>query len=200
MNILSVLRENFEAVEPIFERDILEMGYSIVDIDETLKENIFEKVNVDITGFDFGNVYTLVEYSELFDTYFKCECVTLDVIELFFTGRRNKFGYRCGFSALNLIGLSNQVCASREVESVLVNEDIVIGLCNCEIKVKPIRNNYNSDMVLYYMFANAIDSYKNYFDCNLAFVKKLVIEEFKLDCNILYNYLTNKEVFYEIFK
>lgn len=200
MNILGVLKSKFKVVEPIFERDILALGYSLDDINDTLEENVFEKVDVNIQGFDFGNVYTLVEYDNLLDNYFKCSDFNLSAIELFFTGFNNSLGYRFGFSALNLIGLSNQVCCSIDIKSKLVTVDIVINLGNCIINISPLFDNYDSSLVLYYMFAEAIDNFSNYFDCSLQLVKSLILNEFKLDYSTLERYVKNKGVFYEIFK
>lgn len=163
MNILNILKERFDVVTPIFERDVLALGYSIDDINETLEENVFERVKPGVQGFDFGNIYVLPQYSQLFDSYSKI-IDELRLIKDYFIGKNFEFGYFSGIAILNVLGLCNQMFLSQEIFSSRVMNDIRLTVDNVDIVIKPLNEAYNRENVFNLMFSDALNRYKEYFD------------------------------------
>ena len=122
MNIINELREKFDIVEPIFDYELYNLGYTDEDIFDTLKENEFEELSgVDIIP---NRIFYLVGYSELFNLYSKLS--NLDaVVFKYFIGKDYEYGCLVGFSALNILNLSNQVSFSYTVLSNRVDNIIV---------------------------------------------------------------------------
>lgn len=163
MNILGVLKSKFKVVEPIFERDILALGYSLDDINDTLEENVFEKVAVNIQGFDFGNVYVLPQYSELFDLYAR-SIDKFELIRIYFLGDNFEKGYYSGVFILNVLGLCNQMFLSQTLFSRVVVTPLRITVYNTDIVINPLSDKYCKEDAFNIMFSEALNKYSNCFD------------------------------------
>lgn len=190
-NVLEIIKKNFTSYRAIFERDLIKLGLSKLDIESALQENVFEEVKYDF-NFDFGKVYTLVEYINELEKYYKRSKLALEDLEYFFTGKNFEFGYYSGFQSLNKIRLSNQVCLDSEVSSTLVNSEIKFDTYNGTIVVKPVK-----DSNLYIMYAEAINNYFDYFDISKQELNKL-FRDLGLDESILSS-MINKGVLSSVF-
>lgn len=127
MNILRVLEEKFNTLEPIFDYEIYELGYTDLDINDTLKENVFEEIDID-KSFNINNkAYTLVKYSELFDLYTRVEGNSEQIIIKYYIGNNNEYGYYSYLTLYNKLGLSTQVPNIVYIDSIRVDNNLNIG-------------------------------------------------------------------------
>lgn len=127
MNILETLEKKFNTVEPIFDYEIYELGYTDSDIADTLKENVFEEINID-ESFDIkSKAYTLVQYSELFNLYTKVQGNSEQIIIKYYIGNNNEYGYYSYLTLYNKLGLSTQVPNIMYIDSIRVDKSINIG-------------------------------------------------------------------------
>lgn len=156
MNIINQLKEKFNTTEPIFDYEIYDLGYSDIDISDTLENNVFEEIlGVSLIP---CRIFTLVEYVEFFDDYLKVNKDSEEVIYKYFLGKDFEYGCLDGFCSLNKLGLSNQVCFSMVVKSLRVKEKAIFN----NITLLPSENKYNDFMLE--MFIVAFKEYKDYFD------------------------------------
>ena len=127
MNILETLEEKFNTVEPIFDYEIYELGYTDSDIADTLKENVFEEINIDESFGIKSKAYTLVQYSELFNLYTKVQGNSEQIIIKYYIGNNNEYGYYSYLTLYNKLGLSTQVPNIMYIDSIRVDKSINIG-------------------------------------------------------------------------
>lgn len=127
MNILETLEKKFNTVEPIFDYEIYELGYTDSDIADTLKENVFEEVNIDESFGIKSKAYTLVQYSELFNLYTKVQGNSEQIIIKYYIGNNNEYGYYSYLTLYNKLGLSTQVPNIMYIDSIRVDKSINIG-------------------------------------------------------------------------
>lgn len=127
MNILETLEKKFNTVEPIFDYEIYELGYTDSDIKDTLKENVFEEINIDESFGIKSKAYTLVQYSELFDLYTKVQGNSEQIIIKYYIGNNNEYGYYSYLTLYNKLGLSTQVPNITYIDSIRVDKSINIG-------------------------------------------------------------------------
>lgn len=127
MNILETLEKKFNTVEPIFDYEIYELGYTDSDIKDTLKENVFEEINIDESFGIKSKAYTLVQYSELFNLYTKVQGNSEQIIIKYYIGNNNEYGYYSYLTLYNKLGLSTQVPNITYIDSIRVDKSINIG-------------------------------------------------------------------------
>lgn len=172
MNILDKLKSKFDIAEPIFDYEIEQMGYSVCDIENTLKTNVFEELK----GVDFipCRIFYLVGYSELFDLYQRLDNNSTSIIFKYFIGNNFEYGYLDGFCSLNMLNLSNQVCFSFVIKSCRVNSEFSFN----GFTLLPEDNNIDYKLT---MCVNAFKNYKGAFDCSLDsaidFMKEFLSEK-----------------------
>ena len=187
-NVLEIIKKNFTPYRAIFERDLIKLGLSKSDIESALQENVFEEVKYDF-NFDFGKVYTLVEYSNLLKEYTKVDELSKEDLEYFFIGSSYEFGYFSGFAGLNKLGVSNQVCNDLEVSSTLVTDEISFKTYSGILTIKPVKESSK-----YIMYAGAINNYFDYFDISNQELRKL-LKNLGLDENTLSRIITKEGIF-----
>ena len=163
MNILNNLKSNFGLVEPIMEQQILDLGYTKEDIEDTLEENVFEKVDLGIPEFDFGNVYVLPEYVDLLEEYVNTVSEQ-DFILKYFTGNNFEYGYFSGLCVMNVIHLSEQMFMEKVIYSIRTNKELYFNIGCMRIKVLPILSDYNQSNAFNIMLAFALNNYIEFFD------------------------------------
>lgn len=158
MNILDELKSKFNIAEPIFDYEIEEMGYSVEDINDTLKADVFEELQ----GVEFipCRIFYLVGYSDLFNLYERLDKDSTNIIFKYFIGNNFEYGYLDGFCALNMLKLSNQVCFSYSIKSCRVNNELKLN----QVQLLPEKNNLDYKLI---MCINAFKYYKDAFDCSL---------------------------------
>lgn len=115
MNILNELKSKFNIAEPIFDYEIEQMGYSVSDIEDTIKSGVFEELN----GVDFipCRIFYLVGYSEFTGSNIILYRNSLSLIEKYFIGDDFEFGYYSGLTLQNKLGLSTQVPSKLSIQS-----------------------------------------------------------------------------------
>lgn len=122
MNILNELKAKFDTVEPIFDYEIYEMGYSDTDIADTLEENVFEEVaGVVIVP---CRVFCLVSYSELLVDYIRLFNTSESIITKYFIGNNFEYGFYYGLTLQNKLGISTQVPRQVFLQSNRIDKDI----------------------------------------------------------------------------
>lgn len=181
MNIYDQLYKTFAEQNGMLEREILALGYTRQDIEDTLEENKFEEItyNSEEVGIDIGKVYTFVTYLEAFNNYNRMT-INQDIALRYLIGERLEYGYFTGFSAVVGIGASDQYLSEVTVCSVLVKESInVLNITASPIEQMKYESGY------YNMFKESLDNYLQAFDKNpkqpiLRGIEKGVIEADKL--------------------
>lgn len=153
----------------IFERDILELGYSLSNVESLLEKNVFEEI--DASAYGIGRVFGFAIYSSFTDSYY-LPSIDIDVLEYYFIGKDFKYGYLTEFSSLNFVGASTQVMGTVTVKSTLVSECRTLQQTIGGIIVRPLTNNYNKDDAYYIMVADAFNNYINAFDYKIDVVVK----------------------------
>lgn len=144
MNILSILREKFNSIEPIFDYEIYKLGYTDSDINDTLKKNVFEEININKSFNINCKAYTLVQYSSLFSLYTKVDGNSDQLIIKYYIGTENEYGYYSYITLYNKLGLSTQVPNIIYINSIRTNENIDI----LNYKISKIEN-YSKDELPY---------------------------------------------------
>lgn len=160
MNIYDQLYKTFAEQNGMLEREILALGYTKQDIEDTLEENKFEEVeyNPQEIGINIGKVYTFVTYNIIFNNYGRSS-VNQDIILRYLLGEKLEYGYFTGFSAVIGIGASDQYLNEVTVCSVLAKN--IINIFN--ITVNPIEQmKYESGY--YNMFKESLDYCLTAFD------------------------------------
>lgn len=181
MNKLSLIKEKFnqDVIEPIFDYELYELGITDEDIEDTLEEKVFERVETDLVP---CKVFTLVLYAELFDLYSKYEGTEDDIVYKYYIGKNNEYGYVTGFAALNGLRLSNQtVFSGYEIKSIRTDREITVK----NMLILPIKYKDDRTFVLE-AYLEAFKKYSNYFD--IKYTEAL---------NIVRKKLSNSE--YELF-
>lgn len=156
MNKLSIVKEKFDIIEPIFDYELYDLGFSDKDISDTLEENVFEELfGVDIIP---CRIFYLVSYSKEFDLYGRLNKDSNSITLKYFIGNKFEYGYLDGFCSLNFLKLSNQVCFSYNIKSVRADKVLKYSKFN----ISPIKE---CDYLLI-MCVNAFKYFSDYFDCS----------------------------------
>lgn len=187
MNIYNNLYEKFAGQNGMLEREILALGYTKQDIEDTLEENKFEEIVYDI-GLDIGKVYTFVRYNPIFDDYIKLE-VNQPLVARYLLGKQTEYGYYDNFSAVVNIGASDQYLNEVDICTTLVNKKtVVLGINITPIKQLEYESGY------YYMYKLAFEKYLKAFDVKPTKVLKYGVELGILDLEKLYSIIDKTEI------
>lgn len=180
MNIYDQLYKTFAEQNGMLEREILALGYTKQDIEDTLEENKFEEITYDI-GLDIGKVYTFVRYLETFNKYVKMS-IDQQLALRYLLGERLQYGYFDNFSAVVGIGASDQYLNEVDICTTLITEKTtVLGINITPIKQLEYESGY------YYMYKLAFEKYLKAFDIKPTKVLKYGVEIGILDVEKLYS-------------
>lgn len=186
MNIYEDLYEKFAEQNGMLEREILALGYTKQDIEDTLEENKFEEITYDI-GLDIGKVYTFVRYNQIFNDYVSSR-INQPLALRYLLGQRLEYGYFDNFSAVVNIGASDQYLNEVDVCTTLVTEKTtVLGINITPIKQLEYESGY------YYMYKLAFEEYLKAFDIKPTKVLKYGVELGILDLEKLYSLIEDTE-------
>lgn len=191
MNKLSLIKEKFnqDVIEPIFDYELYELGITDEDIEDTLEEKVFERVETDLVP---CKVFTLVLYAELFDLYSKYEGTEDDIVYKYYIGKNNEYGYVTGLALLNKLGLITQnafyvkIVTNRDVRVSTIGRNELIEDKNYKVEDLPyiyLKTIIDFGSFIEYDISDRIDSLKS----------KIT------DKDKLFDMVKNKERFYEIF-
>lgn len=154
MNLVETLKTKYRSIDPIFDTGIYSLGYTDADIEESLKENVFEEVKVDASLGVKCKVYTLVDYDDLFDMYTKVNSKDEQIVIKYYIGENYEYGYFTGLTLYNKLGISTQVPNICYIASSRVNKDKEIpGFCITALK------KYNSSDAYYVYLSTLINNY-----------------------------------------
>lgn len=154
MNLVETLKTKYRSIDPIFDTDIYGLGYTDADIEESLKENVFEEVKVDTSLGVKCKVYTLVDYDGLFDMYTKVNSKDEQIVIKYYIGENYEYGYFTGLTLYNKLGISTQVPNICYIASSRIDKDTEIpGFCITALK------KYNSSDVYYIYLSTLINNY-----------------------------------------
>lgn len=154
MNLVETLKTKYRSIDPIFDTDIYGLGYTDTDIEESLKENVFEEVKVDTSLGVKCKVYTLVDYDDLFDMYTKVNSKDEQIVIKYYIGENYEYGYFTGLTLYNKLGISTQVPNICYIASSRIDKDTEIpGFCITALK------KYNSSDVYYIYLSTLINNY-----------------------------------------
>lgn len=167
MNLVETLKTKYRSIDPIFDTDIYALGYTDTDIEESLKENVFEEVKVDDSLGVRCKIYTLVDYDELFDMYTKVNSKDEQIVIKYYIGENYEYGYFTGFSSLNKIGYSNQICAVYEIKSTKAKEKLEVSIGNFKYIIDVVNNNLDNTKFKEYMYINAFNNFRKAFDISI---------------------------------
>lgn len=167
MNLVETLKTKYRSIDPIFDTDIYRLWYTDIDIEASLKENVFEEVKVKASLGVKCKVYTLVDYDDLFDLYTKVNSKDEQIVIKYYIGENYEYGYFTGFSSLNKIGYSNQVCAVYEIKSIKVNKKLEINIGNFKYIIDKVDKDLNSNKFKEYMYINAFNNFTKAFDISI---------------------------------
>lgn len=189
MNILKALEKKFNTVETIFDYEIYELGYTDSDIIDTLKENVFEEINIDESFGIKNKAYTLVQYSELFNLYTKVQGNDTTLLIKYYVGNNFEYGYLDGFCALNTLGLSTQVCGSYNIVSLRAIEEIEIRDSIFVYTIKLYNGSVEKGRFKENMYIKSFNSYKDYFDITVDEALRIISKDNNIDKNYVYRRL-----------
>lgn len=154
MNLVETLKTKYRSIDPIFDTDIYKLGYTDIDIEASLKENVFEEVKVATSLGVKCKVYTLVDYDDLFDLYTKVNSKDEQIVIKYYIGENYEYGYFTGLTLYNKIGISTQVPNICYIASSRVDKDMEIpGFYITALK------KYNSSDVYYVYLSTIINNY-----------------------------------------
>lgn len=185
MNLVETLKTKYRSIDPIFDTDIYGLGYTDADIEESLKENVFEEVKVDASLGVKCKVYTLVDYDDLFDMYTKVNSKDEQIVIKYYIGENYEYGYFTGFSSLNKIGYSNQICAVYEIKSIKAKEKLEINIGNFKYIIDIIDKDLDSRKFKEYMYINAFNNFKKAFDISIDTAINKMKDNKKLDLQFI---------------
>lgn len=125
MNILDKLKEKFDTVEPIFDYEIYELGFSDEDIADTLEQNKFEEL-IGVSEIPC-RIFYIVGYSDFLNDYIRLFNTSESVITKYFLGKNFEFGFYYGLTLQNKLGLSTQVPAKIYIQSNKAKQNMNVG-------------------------------------------------------------------------
>lgn len=192
MNILDVLKSNFDCLDPIFDYEIYKLGYTDKDISDTLQKNVFEEIIPDKSFNIKSRVFNLVAYSEILDQYVPIDGKSEQLVIGYYIGRNNEYGYPDFLNLYNKLGLSTQVPFTTYIASTRVDSDTEFG----RYKIRKLEG-YDKSM-LPYIYLSTVLNFKYEIEYPLDDIYRK-LSTGVTDLDTLLKFTDDKEKAYEFF-